>query len=286
MAVSKLNTKIKEKRGRFFYDPVSFLFHLKRHRNLIYQFSIREISSRYRGSLFGLAWTVLQPLFMLFVYTFVFSIVFNAKWGKAASGGNSEFALVLFVGIITFNIIGDTLGASPTLVLSNVNLVKKVIFPLEILPVAKIVGVLVNAVVSLLIALLGILIVRNEIYPTALLLPLAWLPAILFALGLSYFISALGVFIRDVQPTVGVLVTVMFFLSPIFYPLEAVPESYRIYCTMNPIAIYVESARSLLIWGRIPDLVYYSSGFGFSLLVFVSGLAFFMKAKNSFADVV
>lgn len=266
MTLSTFDIKSGKQKLRVLFGPLSFAFYLLAFKNLIYQFTIREIYLRYRGSLLGIAWTVLQPLFMLCVYTFVFSVVFNAKWGKTHTGGNSEFALVLFVGIITFNIIGDTINAAPTLILSNVNLVKKVIFPLEILPIAKLAGIFVNAFVGLLIALMGILLVWNEIHLTALLLPLAWLPVVLFALGCCYFISALGVFIRDVQPTVGVLVTVMFFLSPIFYPLESVPEAYRVFCIMNPIAIYVETSRSLLLWGKIPDLTLYAAGhsmFGF-----------------------
>ncbi|WP_084156361.1 ABC transporter permease [Desulforegula conservatrix] len=286
MPLFETDNKSGERKRRIFFDPISFFIHLSVFKNLIYQFALREVYSRYRGSLLGIAWTFLQPLFMLCVYTFVFSVVFNAKWGKSHAGGNSEFALVLFVGIITFNIIGDVISSAPTLILSNVNLVKKVIFPLEILPVVKLIGVLVNAFVGLLIALLGILLVWNEIHLTALLLPFAWLPVIFFALGCCYFISALGVFLRDVQPTVGVLVTVMFFLSPIFYPLEAVPEAYRIFCTMNPIAIYVETSRSLLLWGMIPDLTVYAYGFAISLVVFIFGLAFFLKAKNTFADVI
>lgn len=281
-----LDSQKEKDRIRLFFDPVSFVFYLSNYKNLLYQFSKREIFSRYRGSVLGLAWTVLQPVFMLCVYTFVFSVVFKAKWGNSHSGGNAEFALVLFVGIITFNIIGDTINAAPTIILSNVNLVKKVIFPLELLPVAKLIGVLVSALVGLLIAFLGIFLVWQKIPLTALLFPFAWLPVILFALGCAYFISALGVFIRDVQPTVGVLVTVMFFLSPIFYPIEAIPESYRFFCEMNPIAIYVETSRSLLIWGKLPDLWIYLSGVAVSLVVFTMGLAFFMKAKHTFADVI
>lgn len=273
-------------RNRIFFDPFSFIYYIFPHKNLLYQFSKREIVSRYRGSVLGLAWTVLQPIFMLCVYTFVFSVVFNARWGNTQAGGKAEFALVLFVGIITFNIIGDTINAAPTIILSNVNLVKKVIFPLEILPVAKLVGVLVNALVGLMIALIGILLVWNKIPLTSLLFPLAWLPVLLFALGCSYFISALGVFIRDVQPTVALLVTVLFFLSPIFYPLESVPEPFRGICTLNPIAIYVEASRSLLIWGKIPDLKLFAGGLVVSIITFILGLAFFMKAKKTFADVI
>lgn len=281
-----LDTKTEKTGKRIFFDPVSFIFYLLSYKNLIYQFSRREIYGRYRGSLLGMAWNVLQPVFMLCVYTFVFSVVFKTKWGVSPSGGNAEFALVLFVGIITFNIIGDTANAAPTLILSNANLVKKVIFPLEILPVSKIAGVLASSCIGLVIALSGILMVWGRIPLTAFLFPFAWLPAILFSLGCCYLISALGVFIRDVQPTVALLVTVLFFMSPIFYPLEAVPESFRMFCTLNPIAIYVETSRSLLIWGKLPDLWLYFSGFAVSIVVFTIGLAFFLKAKSSFADVI
>jgi lipopolysaccharide transport system permease protein len=149
-----MKSEISEKKThkkRIFFDPVFFLVHLYSHRNLVYQFSKREIYGRYRGSLLGIAWSVLQPLFMLFVYTFVFSVVFKTKWGRSPAGGNAEFAIVLFIGILTFNIIGEALNAAPTIILSNVNLVKKVIFPLEILPVSKIIGVIVNSCIGLAI---------------------------------------------------------------------------------------------------------------------------------------
>lgn len=267
-------------------NPIHIPLHFWHHRNLIRQLARREVLYRYKGSFFGLAWAFLQPILMLCVYTFVFSIIFESKWGIQAEGGRLTFAMALFCGILTFNLLGDVANAAPGLLIGHANFVKKVIFPLEILPVVSFLSALVHACFGMAILLLGILFSGSQMCWTLVLLPVVWFPMALFSMGWGFFLSALGVFVRDIGATVGVLVTMLFFLSPIFYPLEAVPKSFRIFCRLNPIALYVEDVRRVFLWGSLPDWRWYLAGLGASVLVFYFGYVFFMRSKKAFADVI
>ena len=269
-----------------FFNPFALIAHLWPHRGLIRQLTRREILYRYKGSYLGLYWAFLQPLFMLGVYTFVFSVVLESKWGVDLQDDRLMFAMALFCGILTFNLLGDVANAAPSLILGNVSFVKKVIFPLEILPVVKLFGALVHACFGLVILFLGMVISGHPLRWTIVLLPLVWLPMAMFALGCGYFLSSLGVFIRDIGATVGVLVSMFLFMSPIFYPLEAVPDAFQAYCRLNPIAIYVEDARRVLLWGKVPDWPWFAAGFVFALIVLCTGFMFFMRSKRAFADVI
>jgi len=269
-----------------FFNPLAISGHLWQHRGLIRQLTRREILYRYKGSYLGLSWGFLQPLFMLAVYTFVFSVIFESKWGSHIQNDRLTFAMALFCGILTFNILGDVANAAPLLILGNISFVKKVIFPLEILPLVKLLGTLVHSCFGLVILFLGMGLGGQPFHWTILLLPLVWLPMAMFALGCGYLLSSLGVFIRDIGATVSVLVTMFLFMSPIFYPLDAVPDSLKIYCRINPIAIYVEDARRVVLWGQPPDWYWFLGGMLFALIVLTAGFAFFMRSKKAFADVI
>jgi lipopolysaccharide transport system permease protein len=269
-----------------FFNPINIVRHLWQHRNLIRQLTRREVLYRYKGSYLGLFWAFLQPLLMLAVYTFVFSVVFENKWGISTQNGRLTFAMALFCGILTFNILGDVAGAAPGLIISNSNFVKKVIFPLEILPVVKLLGTLIHACFGLVILFVGMLIAQQPVSWTVLLLPLTWLPVTILSMGCGFFLASLGVFIRDIGTTVGVVVSVFFFMSPIFYPMEAVPEEFRFFARINPIAIYVEDARRVLLWGQCPDWPWFFPGLLFAIIVFIFGFIFFMRSKKAFADVI
>ncbi len=269
-----------------FLNPFGVVTHLFQYRELIAQFVRREVLIRYKGSYLGLTWAFIQPLVMLAVYTFVFSVIFEAKWGISAQEGKLAFAMALFVGILTFNILGEVAGAAPNLILSNANYVKRVIFPLEILPVVKLLATLIHSLFGIAILVAGLIIVNHQLSWTIILLPLAWLPMILFSLGWGYFLASIGVFVRDVGATVGLFITMLFFLSPIFYPLEAVPEDLRIFCRVNPIAIFVGDARRVVLWGQCPDWPWFLAGLALSVLIFVFGFMWFMRSKKAFADVM
>ncbi len=271
---------------RYCFNPLNIICHLWAHRGLISKLSRKAIIVRYRGSLLGFLWAFIQPLMMLAVYTFVFSVIFKAKWGQELDQDQLSFALALFTGILTFNIIGDTVNASPGLILGHANFVKKVVFPLEILPLVKLIESIVFSLFGLLVLVVTKLLYTQTLSWTLLLLPIVWTPVILFALGWSYFLASLGVFIRDIGSITGVVVTMFFFMSPIFYPLKAVPESFRVYCRMNPIAVFVEDARRVVLWGQTPDWSWFAIYFLISLAILVLGFAWFMKTKKAFADVI
>ncbi|MBE0557422.1 MAG: ABC transporter permease, partial [Proteobacteria bacterium] len=172
------------------------------------------------------------------------------------------------------------------LVLGNANYVKKVVFPLEILPLVRLFSALINALFSLAVLFAGILVINHFIHRTALLLPLIWLPMLLFTLGCGYFLASLGVFVRDIGTVIGVVTTMLFFLTPIFYPVSAVPEAFRVVFRMNPLALFVEDARRVVLWGLSPDWSWFFVGMALSLAVFIFGFVWFMKSKKAFADVI
>jgi lipopolysaccharide transport system permease protein len=269
-----------------FFNPVRIVAHLWKYRDLIRQLTWREVVGRYKGSFIGLGWSFIQPLIMLCVYTFVFSVIFKSRWGVASDEGKVVFALALFTGMITFSLFSEVVNSAPSLVLGNANYVKKVVFPLEIIPLVRLLSALTNAVFSLGVLFVGILIFNHFIHWTALLLPLIWLPMMMFTLGFGYLLASLGVFVRDMGTIIGVLTTILFFLTPIFYPVRAVPEQFRIYCRINPIAIFVEDARRVVLWGLFPDWPWFFFGMALSVAVLIFGFVWFMKSKKAFADVI
>ena len=256
-----------------------------RNRDLIVQMTKREVVGRYRGSVLGIVWSFFNPILMLAVYTFVFSVIFKARW-HVGSDSKTEFAIVLFAGMIVFGIFAECINRAPNLVLANPNYVKKVIFPLEIMPLVTLGAALFHAVISVGVLLAFILIVNHALSWTLILAPLVLLPLFLFTLGLSWFLSSLGVYLRDVGQTVGIFTTVLMFLSPVFYPVANLPEAYQGVVMLNPIAIVLEQARDVLIWGKMPDLALYGIQLIASTFIAWLGFAWFQKTRKGFADVL
>jgi len=254
-------------------------------RQLIWQMAKREVVGRYRGSIFGLLWSFLNPVFMLTIYTFVFSVVFKAKW-SVGSDSKSEFAIILFAGLIVFNLFAETVSRSPSLILANVNYVKKVVFPLEILPVVSILSSTFHTLVSVGVLLIFKLIINHQLEFTILLLPFVLAPLLILTLGLSWFLASLGVYLRDVSQTIGLLTSALMFLSPIFFPLSALPPSFQKIVLINPLTFIIEQGREILIFGRLPNW----PGLGIytlvSIFVALLGLAWFQKTRKGFADVL
>jgi lipopolysaccharide transport system permease protein len=269
-----------------YLNPLALARNLWRQRDLIRQFTRREIEGRYRGSFLGLFWSFVNPLVLLLIYTFVFGVVFKAKWPNAKTGSLSEFAITLFCGLIAFNIFSECVGRAATLVVGVPNYVKKVVFPLEILPISTLGAALFHACVSLGILLIAGLLITGALPWTIVLLPLVILPLIFLSLGLTWFLASLGVFIRDIGYTVALIVQVLFFLTPIFYALENIPEPYRGIISLNPLTPIVENTRRVILWGLPPlwsDLAIWVVATGALLLL---GYAWFMKTKKAFADVI
>ncbi|RLC09737.1 MAG: ABC transporter permease [Deltaproteobacteria bacterium] len=269
-----------------FFNPLEIVTHLWQYRDLIRQLAWREVVGRYKGSYLGLGWSFIQPIIMLCVYTYVFSTIFKAKWGVEPNEDITAFGLALFMGLITFTAFSEVFNLAPSLILANESYVKKVVFPLEILVVVIFLSAMTNAAFSLAALLTGFLFVHHFIHWTVVMLPLVWLPMMLFTLGCGYLLASLGVFVRDLKATIGILSPMLFFLTPIFYPIKAVPERFRLISHLNPIAIFVEDSRRVVLWGLYPDWPWYFAGLTLSVLTLSLGFVWFMKTKKAFADVM
>jgi lipopolysaccharide transport system permease protein len=268
-------------------NPVHLATTLWRHRDLTWQFTKRYFQARYRGTHLGTLWAVLNPLLMLAVYTFLFHYVFEARFGNDPSQTRGRYAVILFGGISVYAIFSETVVRSCGLVLDQPNLVTKVVFPLEVLPVAGLGATLLFSLFSLGLTLLGTWVFFGAIPWTAVLLPLVILPAAALALGLSWFLASLTVFVRDAANLVVIVVSqVLLFLTPIFYRIENLPEDVRWLAELNPMAGVVESARRVAILGQLPEW----ASLGWSMLAglggMVLGYAWFVKSKRGFADVL
>lgn len=256
-------------------------------RSLLWQFVKRSVASRYRGSMLGLFWSFVQPMMMLCVYTFVFSVVFRSRWGTDVDGGGrGSFAIIMFCGLAVFNIFSEAVNLNCTIVVANQNLVKKVIFPLEILPLSQTMATFAVGMVWFLLLFLGTVFIFGKISFTMLLLPLILIPLFLFTLGVSYFTASLGVYVRDTGYIVGVVLQILFFMTPIFYPVAAIPERYRWPIQANPLTILIEEARKVFLFGELPDWRFLSAAFVVSLLTLHLGFLWFHKTKKGFADVL
>jgi lipopolysaccharide transport system permease protein len=260
---------------------------LWRNRQLIMQMSKREVVGRYKGSAMGMAWSFFNPVFMLLVYTFVFSEIFKSRWsGVGASDSKTQFAVLLFVGMIVHGLFAEVLNRAPSLILSNVNYVKKVVFPIEILPIVAMTATLFHSLISIGVLLTAFVLFNGYLYWTIIFFPFVLLPLIILSTGLAWMLASLGVFLRDVGQFIGIITTVLMFLSPVFYPVTAIPERFRPFIMANPLTFIIEQAREVLIWGHVPDLM----GLGIyaiaATLVAAAGYAWFQKTRKGFADVL
>lgn len=269
----------------FSASPKEMLASIWRNRELIATLVKREVLGRYRGSIMGILWSFFNPVFMLIIYTFVFSVVFKARW-SGGSDSRTEFALVLFAGLIIFNLVSECINRSPGLILGNINYVKKVIFPLEILPVVSLGAALFHALISLVVWLIAYCIFFGAPHSTVLFTPLIILPLLFFILGLSWALAALGVYIRDISQFVGMAMTVLMFLSPIFYPITAIPERYQFFIQLNPISPAIEEMRQVLYWGEVPNFEIWFVYLLSSLAIAFLGFTWFQKTRKGFADVL
>lgn len=255
-------------------------------RDLIWQMSKRDVIGRYKGSFLGLAWSLFNPILMLTVYTFVFSVIFKSRWGNDTNEGYADFAIVLFTGLIVFNLFSECINKSACLIISNVNYVKKVVFPIEILPVVSLLAALFHAAISLIVLFIAILVFKQQLHLTVILLPLIIIPLILSILGLSWILASLGVFIRDVPQTISLIVTILMFLSPVFYPLSALPVFFQKIVMLNPLAFMIEEARKVVYFGTEPNWLMLVVNIAIGLIVCLAGFVFFQKTKTGFADVL
>jgi len=259
---------------------------LRQNRGLLWQLTKREVVGRYRGSVMGLAWSFFNPLLMLAVYTFVFSVVFKTRWNVGVEESKAQFAVVLFVGMIIHGLFAEVINRAPGLMLGNVNYIKKVVFPLELLPVTSLGAALFHTLVSLVVLLVAFLLSNGFLQATALFFPLVLMPLAIATLGFAWILASLGVFVRDVGQMVGILTTILLFLSPIFYPIAALPEAFRPWLLANPLTFIIGQARAVLVFGQYPNwsglALYTVAAFAFAW----AGFWWFQKTRKGFADVL
>lgn len=266
-------------------QPPALLASLYRNRRLIFDLVKREVVGRYKGSTLGLLWSFFNPLLMLAVYTFMFSVVFRARWA-GGSDSKVEFALIMFTGMLMFNLFGEVLNRAPSLILSNVSYVKKVVFPLEILPVVALGSAVFHLLVSLVVWLLFFLVFFSLPHWTALQIFLIFIPLMLLTLGLAWLLASLGVYLRDVGQIISVVTMVLMYLTPVFYPMAAVPERMRKFMELSPLTYIVEDTRNVMIWGKNLDWLTWSYWTVISALIAWFGYAWFQKTRKGFADVL
>lgn len=263
-------------------NPLRIIRDISSRRNLLFQLVKRDVLLRYRGAMFGVLWIFLSPLIMLTIFAFVFGHIFQARWPQQDTG--APFWILLYAGLIVFNVFAETVSRSPASVRGYPSYVKKIIFPVEILPLVPLGAALVHMVFNFLI-LLAALALTGFLHVQVLLFPLLILPVLLFSLGLAWFIAAWGVFIKDMTQIVPVFVQMLLFLSPVFYPVNALPEKLQPIYLHNPLGAVIEAGRAAIVDNAIPWTAW-SFALVLSLFAFVLGYAFFQHSREEFADVL
>jgi lipopolysaccharide transport system permease protein len=267
-------------------SPAALLHSLWGNRDLIRQMIGREVVGRYKGSAMGLAWSFFNPIFLLLVYTFVFSVVFKSRWGISANESKTQFAVILFAGMIVHGLFSEVLNRAPSLIISNANYVKKVVFPLEILPVVALGAALFHSLISFCVLFLAFFVFNGYLYWTSIYVPLILLPFIILTMGFAWILASLGVYLRDVGQTVGIITMVLMFLAPVFYPITALPPELQFWIMANPLTFIIEEIRAVLVWGRTPDWINLAIYAAVATSIAVLGYSWFQKTRKGFADVL
>ncbi|MGH9967873.1 MAG: ABC transporter permease [Pyrinomonadaceae bacterium] len=260
------------------------LWELPRRFDLIISLTRRELASRYKGSALGIIWALLNPVVMIAIFTFIFAGIFGARFGKSVS--HWDYALYLFCGLLPWTMFQEAAQRSATTIVSHANLVKRVVFPLETLPLAETLASLGNQLFGTLALLVAILVIRHELHISLLWLPVLVIPQLLLTLGAAWLIASLGVFLRDIAQGVSLLLMAWMFLTPIIYPESIVPERYRLFININPFTSLIRSYRRILLEGEPPDwrgLAYFTV---FALATFFFGYWWFARTRKNFADVI
>jgi homopolymeric O-antigen transport system permease protein len=255
------------------------------YRVLIRQIAKREVVARYRGSFLGMFWSLLRPLAILGIYTVVFGFILQPRVTTVGTG-KLEFVFSLFCGLVLFDFFAECLMRAPNLVTSHPNYVKRVVFPLEILSVSAVGASLVQLAIGFVPFFAGLAVLRGGLPLTVLWLPVVLLPLVLFALGLSWFLSSLGVFIRDINALVPVGTMILLFASAVFYSLDRIPAEFRSWFLLNPIAVLIDEARHVILLQMTPAWDRIACTLVASILVATAGYAFFMRTKRAFADII
>jgi lipopolysaccharide transport system permease protein len=254
-------------------------------RTLTFELTKRDILGRYRGASFGLLWSLLSPFLMLLIYTFAFGFVFKSKWPHEASGDH-PYAIILYMGLIVHGFFSECLTRSPTLITSNTNLVKRVVFPLEILPWSIMLSALFHVGMNLIVFAVLRLAMEHSLCPRMLWLPVVFLPMLPLAVGVCWFFASFGVYLRDVSQITGVLSTAMLFVSSAMIPVKSLPPGYQWVFEINPLTFIINQAREVALAGHAPDFRGLALYALVALVFMYGGYAWFMVTRRGFADVL
>lgn len=252
---------------------------------LLQQLIIKDFREKYKGSVLGVLWSIIIPLFMMVIYTFVFSEIFQPVW-SAQPSSKFEYALIIFCGLSAFNMFSEVMTRSTGIISENVNYVKKVIFPLELLPMTVSIVAFVNCIISYVILLVGNFILTQTIYITSFEMIFLLIPLLLTCLGISYALAALSVYFKDIVNAISVVVMILMYASPIFYSLEAAPKLIQFIAFVNPLAYIIENARKVCIYGEHMNINNYLISLVVSGIILFVGYQIFDRLKVGFADVL
>ncbi|MEK9743928.1 MAG: ABC transporter permease, partial [Gammaproteobacteria bacterium] len=258
---------------------------LRQHRFVIGQLSKRAVKSRYRGTLLGVLWSLITPMVMLTIYTFVFGMVFDVRWTEKGAS-NPEFAAIIFSGMIVHSIFAECLQLAPTLITSNPQYVKKIVFPLEALPWVTLSTAFFQGLFSAAILIAYLLFLGGGVSPYIVLVPIPFLALVPFCLGVGWLASSAAVYVKDIGQVTGLTSTILFFLAPILYPKSALPDVFQYLIYLNPITVVIEESRKVLLWGEMLNWTALGIYFVFGLAFAWVSLVWFQKTRRGFADVL
>jgi lipopolysaccharide transport system permease protein len=259
---------------------------MSRRFELLLSLTGRDIQKKYKESILGALWGVIVPLILLAIYTVIFSAIFGSRWKGVEVHSKVDYAVLLFIGLIVYNFFAESLTRAPTAVLGNPNLVKKVVFPLEVLPGVVVLSSLYNAGIASIALLLFLLFSSFGMHWQLILLPVLMIPLIALTLGVTYLFASLGVFFRDIDQFAALLARVLQYLTPVLYPSIVFPDSIGFWMRLSPLAVYVEQIRSLIVLGQIPYWPAYLWACGWSAALLLLGYWWFQRTRRAFADVV
>lgn len=261
---------------------------LPRHIYLLYALVKRDVIGRYKGSIFGVIWSAVQPIVLLIIYTIVFGGIFKLRLENNSS--LTSFSVYVFTGIIIWLALSESLNRSTTVIIENISLVKKVIFPTEILPLKVVFSALVHQLIGLAVLLVGIVILGKTLSWTWFLLPLMLIPQILITAGAAWILAGISVFIRDFRQITSLTVLCGMFLTPIFYPEKYIVEAFggkiAFWLTLNPASALIHNYRNILLNGKLPDPTMYFYTLLLGGLIFLVGFYWFNRVKRAFVDVI
>ncbi|OBZ07845.1 hypothetical protein A8L34_24750 [Bacillus sp. FJAT-27264] len=264
-----------------------YFFNLYKSKDLLVELTKRDFQQRYKGSVLGVIWAMLSPLLMLGVYSFIFVSVFKSKWGDSSiQDGNMLYTMMIFAGLIPFQIFSESVNRSVNVLSQSSNYIKKVVIPIEIIPFSIVFSTIINSFFSVALLVIGKIMFLSTPNWTFIFIPLILIPIMILSLGASLIVAALGIYLRDLVYVVGLLVNILFYMSPIFYSAEAIPERFRFFIHLNPIAPIITQFRNVFINGQLFSVSSYITSLLVSIIVFLLGLSIFNYLRKGFADVI